>query len=298
MPPVDLDVTWNRGAPPGQRCNDPLIQVHRIDDATVVLRQSIAVNYEAPFLYLFFGESRAILFDTGATSEPHRFPLREVVDQLCDEWVSRHPQNDYELVVAHSHAHGDHVAADGQFADRPHTTLVGHSVAEVSEFFGLTFSPPGETEYQLGGRTLRLLAAPGHESSALAVWDAHTELLLTGDTVYPGRLYVRDMAAFESSLNRLVEFTRRHPISFVLGSHIEMSTHPRRDYPRGLNYHPHEARLPMSVQQLKAVRDAAATVAQRPGAHRFDDFAIFNGPCRWDMTLQMFRTALRRLWPF
>jgi len=32
------------------------------------------------------------------------------------------------------------------------------------------------------------------------------------------------------------------------------------------------------VQQLTAVRDAAKSVAAKPGAHVFDYFLIFNGP--------------------
>ena len=40
----------------------------------------------------------------------------------------RHPHpDDYGLLVLHTHAHGDHVAADGQFLGRPDTVLVGAS---------------------------------------------------------------------------------------------------------------------------------------------------------------------------
>ncbi len=35
----------------------------------------------------------------------------------------------------------------------------------------------------------------------------------------------------------------------------------------------------MTVAQLVAVRDAARAAAGKPGAHDFDDFIIFNGPC-------------------
>jgi hydroxyacylglutathione hydrolase len=58
-----------------------------------------------------------------------------------------------------------------------------------------------------------------------------------------------------------------------------MTRTPRRQYPVGTTYQPHEAPLPMTVDQLRAVRRAAHDVAGRPGAHAFDDFAIFNGRC-------------------
>lgn len=64
--------------------------------------------------------------------------------------------------------------------------------------------------------------------------------LLTGDTVYPGRLYGFDMPAFVDSMDRLVEFAKARPVTHVMGCHIEMSTRPGRDYPIGANYQPQE----------------------------------------------------------
>ena len=51
----------------------------------------------------------------------------------------------------------------------------------------------------------------------------------------------------------------------------------------------------MTTEQLRAVRDAARSVAAKPGAHRFDDFIIFNGPCRAAVIRQLARTAWRRV---
>jgi hydroxyacylglutathione hydrolase len=63
-----LDVTWNHGARSKRAAAGPPIQVHRYDGHTVILRQSKSVHYEAPFLYLLFGNDRALLLDTGATA--------------------------------------------------------------------------------------------------------------------------------------------------------------------------------------------------------------------------------------
>jgi hypothetical protein len=46
---------------------------------------------------------------------------------------------------------------------------------------------------------------------------------LTGDTLYRGRLYVEDFAAFLASLERLVAFAESRPVSHVMGCHIEMT---------------------------------------------------------------------------
>jgi hypothetical protein len=154
-----LDVTWNHGTP-GRRGNgEPKIQVHYYDEHTVILRQSKSVSYEAPFLYLLFGNDRALLLDTGATADPERFPLREKVDRLVAVWLAKYPREGYELVVAHTHGHGDHVAADGQFAGRAGTTVVAKDVDAVRLFFGFGDGwPDRSVSFDLGGRCWRCWA--------------------------------------------------------------------------------------------------------------------------------------------
>ncbi len=60
-------------------------------------------------------------------------------------------------------------------------------------------------------------------------------------------------------------------------------------------YQPQEPSLRMSVDQLRAVRDAAVDVAHSRGAHVFDDFVIFNGPCHTAVARQLARSAWTRL---
>lgn len=288
----DLTVRWNHGTPRGATEPEPPIQVHRYDERTFILRQSKAVNYEAPFLYLLLGDQKALLLDTGATADPERFPLRETVDRILAE---RAGQPAYHLVVAHSHGHGDHVAADGQFADRPDTTVVGRELAAVREFFGFGATWPGQTvTFDLGGRALEIVGSPGHHRAAVTVFDPWTGFLLTGDTVLPGRLYAFDFPAYLATLDRLVEFADMHGVTHVLGCHVEMRAGAGRDYPLGATYQPDERPLPMTVQQLRAVRQAAHAVRDRRGVHRFDDFVIYNEPRKRDMLRLMARGLLHK----
>jgi hydroxyacylglutathione hydrolase len=55
-----------------------------------------------------------------------------------------------------------------------------------------------------------------------------TGILLTGDSVYPGWLYVTDFPAFKASIHRLAAFTEGKAISHVQGNHIEQIRTPRR----------------------------------------------------------------------
>ena len=269
--------SWIRGHRRGEPDRDPLIQVHAYDDRTVVLRQSMAVHFEAPFLFLLFGAERALLLDTGATADPARFPLRATVDGLIEAWLDRHPADGYELIVAHSHAHGDHIAADAQFADRPGTAVIGHEVEAVRTAFGIDPWPTGEGHLELGGRRLAVTGIPGHHPASIAIHDPWTGWLLTGDTVYPGRLYVDDRSAFVDSLDRLIAWTQTRPVTAVVGCHIERSTTPGRDHPIGVRYHPDEPPLAMTVDQLRHVRDVARGLTDQPGVTDAGDATIWIG---------------------
>jgi hydroxyacylglutathione hydrolase len=275
--PGDLDVRWIHGSPSARHNRDPEIQVHHYDRHTVILRQNKAVNYEAPFLYLLFGNDRALLVDTGATPEPELFPLRATVDRLLAGWLAAHPRDRYELLVAHSHSHGDHVAGDGQLAARPDTTVVGADLAAVTGFLGLPDWPEGTARVDLGDRVLDVIPSPGHDEPAVTWYDRSTRLLLTGDTFLPGRLYVYDWPAFTATVDRLLAFAEDHPVDHLLGAHIEMTRSPGVDYVIRTTYQPDEPPLELGVADLKALRRAVDAVGDTPGIHPYDRFVVYHG---------------------
>jgi len=289
----DLDVRWVHGAKPAS--SEPPIQVHAFDSHTFILRQSKWVSHEAPFLYLFLGNERALLLDTGATKSSAKCPLRSTVDGILSDWLAEHPRENYELTVAHTHGHWDHVAGDPQFADRRDTRTVARELPAIQDFFGITNWPDQVVQFDLGGRVLEIFGCPGHHRASIAVFDAWSGFLVTGDTVYPGRLYAPDFPAFAASLDLLSAFAHAHDVRHVMGCHNEMTTTPGRDYPLGARYQPDEPPIQMTVAQLDAVRDAAQSVATRPGVHRFDDFIIYNGPCRWAMAKLIAASVWMRL---
>jgi hypothetical protein len=169
---LDLDVAWIHGSEAAKYNTDPDIQVHACDEHTYILRQNMAVSYEAPFMFLLFGASRAVLLDTGATANPEFFPLRRTVDSIMDGWLAGHPHpDDYGLLVLHTHSHTDHTAADGQFADRPGTVVIGAKRDVAWPYFGFSDQPDSVAEVDLGGRVLDCLATPGHHQAAVTYYD-------------------------------------------------------------------------------------------------------------------------------
>lgn len=262
----------------GTRAAEPETQVQRIDRDTFVIRQSVKTNFEAPFLYLLFGTDRALLVDSGAGG----LKLRPTIDHLVADWRHAHHDRPVRLIVAHSHGHGDHHAGDDEFRARPDTDVVGLAPAEVATFFQIADWPNGLGRIDLGGRLLSIIPTPGHQPAHIMIYDAHTQLLLSGDMLYPGRLYVPvdRFDAYRASADRLAAFAAGHPIRALLGAHIEMTTTPGQDYPMEAPAHPAEhglALLPAAIAELQAATHAAA---MPPMIDRHADFIVFPVPPR------------------
>lgn len=263
----------------GTQADEPVTQVQALNADSFVIRQSVKTNFEAPFLYLLFGQDRALLIDTGAEGGE----IRPTVDRLIAGWLAQHGRSAIPLVVAHSHSHGDHVAGDAAFRDRPDTTVVGLKPADVAGFFGIDDWPNQTARFDLGGRALSIIPTPGHQAAAIMVYDPKLRILLSGDTLYPGRLYVpvNFLADDRASIDRLAAFAAKHPIRAALGAHIEMTRTPGRDYPHEAPIHPdeHPLELPaQAISELQAGLKAPLDTPDQPQVH--DRFIIVPVPAR------------------
>ena len=271
---VDLHVqNWIHGSENCEDNVDPPIQIVKYNSNTWILRQNKCTNYEAPFMFLLFGEDKALLMDTGATKDDDIFPLYKTVKQIINDWSEKN--GEVELIVAHTHKHGDHYAADGQFEGKPHTTVVGLEVEDLKNFYNISNWPEEIVNFELGNRLIKIIPIPGHQASSIAVYDTSTKILLTGDTFYPGRLYVKDWKAFKKSIERLVKFTDNNEISTILGNHIEMTQIPGVDYPMGTIYQPKEHQLPLGVVTLKKLSSALIQLGDNPTKEVHDSFIIY-----------------------
>ncbi|WP_372851564.1 MBL fold metallo-hydrolase [Sphingomonas sp.] len=259
--------------------SEPEAQVQSLDRDTYVIRQSVKTNFEAPFLYLIFGRDKALLVDTGAEDGN----IRPVIDRLVANWLAAHHRNAIPLVVAHSHSHGDHIAGDSAFRDRPNTVVVGLKPADVAGFFGIRNWPDEVGQFDLGGRALSIIPTPGHQIAHIMIYDPRLKILLSGDVLYPGRLYVpvNHMAEERASIDRVAAFAATHRIRALLGAHIEMSRTPGRDYPQAVTEHPNEHRLELSVESIRELQiglRAPLDIPERSQVH--DHFIIYPVPWR------------------
>ena len=104
---------WLNGGP---NCvTIPGWQVHEYNEDFYILRESGCVNPEKPFLYLIFGENKALLEDTGVArlmpdgTRGTVIPTAPVIMDLMAKWAARKKHAPLSLVVIHS-----------SLAQRPH----------------------------------------------------------------------------------------------------------------------------------------------------------------------------------
>ena len=162
-------------------------------------------HFQKVISYLIEGETGTLLFDSGMGIGN----MKALVESLTDK----------PITLVCSHGHFDHVGGAWQF-DGAHMLCTPDSVAAAAKGFLLpeddenrslaafsivgtlwfdpkTFCvkpykviPAEEGEvFDLGGRRLRVVAAPGHSDDGMMLADDDNHLLFTGDTVYPGPLY-------------------------------------------------------------------------------------------------------------
>jgi len=262
--PGDLTVTWMHGSPSCNQNTDPAIQVHDYNATTHILRQNKCQTFEAPFIYVLVGSQRALVLDTGDLDTT---TVRDTAISLAAG---------VPLLVAHTHAHGDHTRSDARFANQPNITLVATQQSAIQATFDIASWPTSQGTIDLGDRVLDVLAIPGHEAQHLAFYDRQTGLLITGDALYPGLLFINDWGTYRDSIHRLAAFAAARPIAHVLGAHVEMTSTPKVNYPYGTTFQPDEHVLQLTAADLAELDAALVALGPTPpnGPVAHDDFVI------------------------
>jgi len=263
---------WNAG---NDCANEPYWQFHNYNDDLYIIRQSKCTIFEAPFLYLIFGEDNVLLMDTGAVAS---LDVWQAIKQGLEHWSSVSGKAAPPLIVAHTHTHPDHIQGDWSFAGQPGVQeVVGLDQSSVESFWGFQDFPNDVPTIDLGNRVLDVLGTPGHQAASVTLYDRETQLLLTGDIVYPGHLFVfteSDWTDFRLSIQRLVQFAMANPVQWVLGCHIEFSNTPYEPYAWGTSVHPDEHELELAPDVLVRILRACRKQGADPSCTIYKDFVI------------------------
>jgi glyoxylase-like metal-dependent hydrolase (beta-lactamase superfamily II) len=214
--------------------SDPWFQVYEVAPAVFAIYEPHQA--EETIGYLIAGDKRALLFDTGMGIGD----LRAFVSEL-----TRLP-----VVVLNSHTHDDHVGNNWQFdtvygmdTDFTRQNARGSredAQAEITpdQICGplpkgfdpkmyatrswtiAKFMHDGD-RINLGGRSLQIIATPGHTPDSISLFDSVNGLLFTGDTYYPGTIWLyrpeTDLAAYSTSVRKLAALAPQ--LKMVLGAH-------------------------------------------------------------------------------
>jgi glyoxylase-like metal-dependent hydrolase (beta-lactamase superfamily II) len=200
--------------------SDPWFEVYRIRPGVFAIYEPH--QGEEVISYLVTGNKRALLFDTGMGISN----IQKTVAELTSLPVS----------VLNSHTHNDHVGDNWRFTDvyamdtaftrdnaKGSTTDAQAELAPdqlcgplpagfdpksySTKPFQVTHWLHDGDKIDLGGRVLEIKASPGHTPDSIALLDADNGLLFTGDTYYPGPIFLyrpeTDLDAYVASLKKL-----------------------------------------------------------------------------------------------
>ena len=214
--------------------DDPWFEVYKVAPQTFAIYEPH--QSEEVISYLIVGQKQAVLFDTGMGIGD----IKKIVSRLTSRPV----------VVLNSHTHDDHVGGNWQFsyvfgmdtaftrenakgstADAQAELAPGEICGDLPKGFNpktyrtkpwhVSFFIRDGFRIKLGGRTVEVIATPGHTPDAIALIDRENKLLFTGDTYYPAPIWLyrpeTDLAAYEKSIARLAALAPE--VNTVLGAH-------------------------------------------------------------------------------
>ena len=144
--------------------------------------------------FLILGRKRALLLDTGAGECDLLGMIRQVTD---------HP-----LVLVQTHGDGDHTANSSLFDEIFAHPAEFDVICRFREELRDALRPIAEGDtFDLGGRTLEVIEAPGHTPGSICLLDRANGLLFAGDTLSYGPVFLfgshRDVKSYRETLLKL-----------------------------------------------------------------------------------------------
>jgi hydroxyacylglutathione hydrolase len=178
---VERGVLPDRWLTGGPKCMEmPEWQVHEYNPDLYLLRQSGCTDFEKPFIFLIFGEDKALLLDTGSRNGNLLLTLQRTVNR----WLLRKSRASIPLLVLHTHEHRDHTAGDAAIVAMQDpaipVTLVPATVDANKDIYHIKNWPEDVGSVDLGHRVIDAIPIPGHSNASIALYDRKTAILFSG----------------------------------------------------------------------------------------------------------------------
>lgn len=176
-------------------------------------RNSWRIEDSGVRFFLLTGQKRALLVDSGRNVQN----ARDIAAVLTDLPVS----------LLNTHADADHVASNAQFesfymhpAEEPNYRRGGRGGEILPVLEGDVID--------LGGRELEIIHLPGHTPGSIALLDRSSRVLISGDPIQDGRIFMfgrfRDLDLYIRSLEHLQAWRDR--FDEVWPSHASLPVSP------------------------------------------------------------------------
>lgn len=172
---------------------DDYYAVFRIDPDTYAIGETR--YHQANFNYLVIGTSRAVLFDSGpgvrdivpVIRSLTSLPVTSVASHLHYDHVGQYNAFDQSAMIDIPELRRR--APDGVLALKPREHLGFFEGIETGKLEIDEWWKPNQ-EIDLGGRRLIVHHTPGHTRDSIVLEDPERHQFFTGDTYYPGELYL------------------------------------------------------------------------------------------------------------
>ena len=259
--------------------HEPWFEVYKVEPGVFAIYEPHQA--EETISYLIVGTKQALLFDTGMGIGN----LQSLVSRLTSR----------PIVVLNTHTHNDHVGGNWQFPfvfgmDTAFTRANAKGSREDAQAelgpdmicgdlpksfdrqayatkpWKISMAVHDGFKINLGGgRTMEIVATPGHTPDAICLLDRANGLLFTGDTYYPAPIWLfrpeTDFDAYVASVKRIAALEPQ--LKLVLGAHNIPVAQP--------------SVLPRLVAAIEAVRAGQGDVkpeGQGKAIHTFDGFSF------------------------
>lgn len=179
----------------------------RIDDSTYRFEDN-GVRF-----FLLEGTEKAVLIDTGRNVPE----AKEIAENLTS----------LPLMLLNTHSDPDHISGNNAFEEAFMSPAEEEYYREKGGANRVVPVRDGD-EIDLGGRTLRIIDNPGHTRGSIAVLDVEKRVLIGGDSIQNGNIYMfgahRDLGAYIESLKRIQ--TMKDSFDTVYPSHGDFPVSP------------------------------------------------------------------------
>jgi glyoxylase-like metal-dependent hydrolase (beta-lactamase superfamily II) len=258
--------------------NEPWFEIYKVAPNAIAIYEPH--QSEETIAYLIMGTKQAVLFDTGMGIGN--------IHALVTRLTSR------PIVILNSHTHNDHIGGNWQFpflfgmdtaftranmkgerADAQAEIVPGQICGDLPKNFDpktyatkpwhVSIPVHDGFKVNLGGRTVEIIATPGHTPDSICLLDRDNELLFTGDTYYPGTIWLyrpeTDLDAYVASVKKIAALAP--DLKLVLGAHnipvAQPSVLPR---------------LVAAIEAVRAGQGAIKSAGEGKAIHTFDGFSF------------------------